>query len=73
MPDFTFVNLTNMLKKKEKALVNYKKCDEHWLTICEGTDFYSYFKNVKIDKNVETEFERVELYRELSDEIIILK
>jgi hypothetical protein len=48
VPDFTQDNLNAILKKKDKALLNYKPCNQQWLVIGEGGDFYSYINDIKI-------------------------
>ena len=73
VPDFTDDNLDSILIKKNKALINYKACDQHWLVIGEGADFYSYINNVRIEKEFETKFDKIFMYRRESSEVIIIK
>lgn len=42
VPNFTDENLNSILLKKNKALEKYKCCDQNWLVIGEGADFYSH-------------------------------
>lgn len=73
IPDFTDDNLNYILKKKNKALANYKICDQHWLVIGEGADFYSYINNVRIEKKFETNFNKIFMYRRGDSEVVIIK
>lgn len=73
VPDFTVENLNWILKKKNKALLNYANCDEQWLLIVEGLDFYSYFDKIKIENEFETNFDKILMYRPVSSEVIIIK
>lgn len=73
VPDFTNDHLNSILTKKDKALSNYKVCDQQWLVIGEGADFYSYMKNIKIEKGFKTKFDRVFMYRRWDSEIVVLK
>lgn len=73
VPDFTDDNLSSILSKKNKALVNYKTCDQQWLVIGEGADFYSYIDKVSIEKDIETKFDKIFMYRNWESEVIIIK
>lgn len=73
VPDFTAIQLNQILKKKEKSLKNYKPCTQQWLVICEGGDFYSYMKNIDVKENFKTSFDKVFLYKRWDSEVIILK
>ena len=73
VPDFTQNHLDAILMKKNKALRNYKFCNQHWLIIGEGGDFYSYIKNIKIDKGFKTKFDKVFMYNRWDEEIVVLK
>lgn len=73
VPDFTIEQLNFILKKKNKALLNYKVCDEQWLIIGEGFDFYSYINNVRIENEFESKFDKIFMYRASSSEVIIIK
>ena len=73
VPDFTDDNLDSILVRKNRALINYKTCDQHWLVIGEGGDFYSYINNVRIEKEFETNFDKIFMYRRSSSEVIIIK
>lgn len=73
VPSFTDENLDNILVKKNYSLKNYKPCDEQWLLIAEGWDFYSYFKEIDISKNIVTDFDKIFVYRRFTSEVITLK
>lgn len=73
VPDFTDDSLSSILMKKNKALMNYKICDQHWLVIGEGADFYSYVKNVRIEQKFETKFDKIFMYRRWNSEVITIK
>lgn len=73
VPDFTQDNLKAILIKKEKALSNYKPCNQQWLVIGEGGDFYSYMDNIKVEKGFKTKFDKVFICRRLNSEIVVLK
>ncbi|WP_111669415.1 hypothetical protein [Algoriphagus litoralis] len=73
IPDFTDYNLSSILLKKDKALKNYKICDQYWLLIGEGADFYSYINQVRIKKKFETKFDKVFIYRRWHSEVIVIK
>lgn len=73
VPDFTDDSLEFILKKKNKALVNYKSCDQQWLVIGEGADFYSYMNNIRIEREVETKFDKIFMYRRCDSDVIVIK
>ena len=73
VPDFTEDTLDSILMKKNKALINYKVCDQQWLVIGEGADFYSYINSVRIEREVETKFDKIFMYRRWSSEVIVIK
>ena len=73
VPDFTDDNLDSILRKKNKALTNYKVCNHHWLVIGEGADFFSYINNVRIEKEVKTKFDKIFMYRRWDSEVIVIK
>lgn len=73
VPDFTVEQLNFILKKKNKALLNYKVCDEQWLVIGEGSDFYSYINNVRIENEFESQFDKIFMYRAWTSEVVIIK
>lgn len=73
VPDFTQDHLNAILTKKDKALNSYKACNQQWLVIGEGGDFYSYVDNIKIEKKFETKFDKVFMYRRWNSEVVILK
>jgi len=73
VPDFTQDNLNEILAKKDKALNNYKACNQQWLVIGEGSDFYSYINNIKIEKGFKTKFDKVFMYRRWDSEVVVLK
>ena len=72
IPDLTMQHLNVILNKKDKALKNYRRCDEHWLLIEEGTFIADSFGDVLIDK-FSTDFHKVFLYRHSMRELIQLK
>jgi hypothetical protein len=73
VPDFTQENLNAILIKKEKALDNYKPCNQQWLVIGEGGDFYSYMDNIKIEKRIKTKFDKVFICRRWNLEVVVIK
>lgn len=73
VPDFTAEHLNLILKKKNKAFLNYKVCDEQWLVIGEGSDFYSYINNVRIENEFESKFDKIFMYRAWPSEVIVIK
>nr|WP_288837621.1 hypothetical protein [uncultured Flavobacterium sp.] len=73
VPNFTDELLASILLKKNKALINYKGCDEQWLVIVEGMGFYSYVDKVKIEKKHTTTFDKVFIYRWWDRELIVVK
>jgi len=73
VPDFTDDSLKSILEKKNKALMNYKLCNQHWLVIGEGADFYSYMNNIRIEKEFETGFDKIFMYRRWDSEVIVIK
>lgn len=73
VPDFTDDILEFILKKKNKALVNYKDCDQHWLVIGEGADFYSYMNNIRIEREFETKYDKIFMYRRWNSDVIVIK
>ncbi len=73
VPDFTQDHLNDILTKKDKALSKYKVCNQQWLVIGEGGDFYSYMNNIKIEKGFITKFDKVFMYRRWNSEVVVLK
>lgn len=73
VPDFTDDSLSSILARKNKALIKYKKCDQQWLVICEGLDFYSYYKDVRIQSEIITGVNKVFMYRSFDSEVIVIK
>jgi len=73
VPNFTADILESILNKKNKALLNYKYCDQHWLVISEGGDFYSQIDKVNIEKEFETKFDKIFMYRRWEKEVIVIK
>lgn len=73
VPDFTQDNLNAILKKKDRVLRNYKVCSQQWLVIEEGNDFYSYVDNIRIEKDFETKFDKVFMYRRWNSQVVVLK
>ena len=62
-----------ILKKKEDQIKAYKKCDEYWLIIKEGSSMADYFPVIDINKsNVQTSFDKIFLFRQSGSEIIKL-
>jgi len=72
LPDLTIQHLQIILDKKHKALKQYKRCDEHWLLIEEGTFLADSFGDISIEE-FETEFHKVFLYRHAKGELLQLK
>ena len=73
VPDFTDNTLKSILNSKHKALVNYKVCDQHWLLISEGEDFYSYMNNIRIERDIDTKFDKIFMFRRFDSEVIVIK
>ena len=73
VPAFTDENLDKILTKKHNSLKKYKPCDEQWLLIVEGWDFYSYFKEIDVSKNVVSDFNKIFVYRRFTSEVITIK
>ncbi|OBW41983.1 hypothetical protein AB670_01634 [Chryseobacterium sp. MOF25P] len=73
VPDFTDKELNRILSKKHEALLKYNNCDQQWLLIVEGWDFYSYIGDVNIKNEIITNFDKIFMYRRLTSEIIIIK
>lgn len=73
VPDFTQESLNAILFKKEKALTSYTTCNQQWLVIGEGSDFYSYVDAINIEKGFETKFDKVFMYRWWNSEVITFK
>ncbi|WP_431610885.1 hypothetical protein [Chryseobacterium sp. 'Rf worker isolate 10'] len=73
VPEFTDKMLTDILEKKHKSLLDFKQCDKNWLLISEAMDFFSYFSEINITNNIETNFDKIFIYRGFSSEIIVIK
>ena len=73
VPDFTAEHIDIILDKKNKAILRYKLCDEQWLVICEGCDFYSYINNVRIGQEFESKFDKIFMLRTSMSEVINIK
>lgn len=73
VPDFTTEHLNFILKKKNKAFLNYKVCDEQWLVIGEGSDFYSYINNVRIENEFDSKFDKIFMHRAWPSQVIVIK
>lgn len=71
LPDLSEKNLQVVLNKKDKALTQYKTCDEHWLLIEEGTFLSDSFGDVAI-KKFDTDFHKVFLYRHSKGQVVQL-
>ena len=54
-------------------MIDYKVCDEQWLLICEGSDHYSYIKDISLDNKFDTLFEKIFMLRTFPTEVIIIK
>ena len=72
IPDLTLQHLKIILNKKEKALMKYRNCDEHWLLIEEGTFLADSFGDILIEE-FSTKFHKVFLYRHAKKQLIQLK
>jgi hypothetical protein len=73
VPDFTQDHLYTILVKKEKTLSSYRICNQQWLVIGEGRDFYSYIDKIRVEKGFKTKFDKVFIYRRWDSEIVVLK
>lgn len=73
VPSFNDEILNKIIKSKEKSLLQYKKCDENWLLICEGIDFYSYFSDIDLKEKIVSDFNKIFLYRKLHSQVVQLK
>ena len=72
IPAMTLRHLNIILSKKEKALMKYRHCDEHWLLIEEGTFLADSFGDILID-DFSTDFDKVFLYRHSRRKLMQLK
>ncbi|RNA64004.1 hypothetical protein D1631_00430 [Chryseobacterium nematophagum] len=72
-PEFTDERLINILRKKHIGLIGYFPCNQNWLLISEGMDFYSYFSDIHITDHIVTNFDKVFIYRRFSSEVIVVK
>lgn len=73
VPTFDNAILNKILKCKEKSLQLYKKCDENWLLISEGSDFHSYFSDIDLSDKIVSNFDKIFLYRILRSQVLQLK
>ena len=73
VPSFNDEILNKIIKSKEKRLLKYKKCDENWLLICEGIDFYNYFSDIDLKDKIVSDFNKIFLYRQLHSQVVQLK
>ena len=73
VPSFKKEDLEKILVKKNKTLKNYTKCDEHWLLIIEGWDFYAYFSDIELIPEIDTEFDKILMFRRWTKEVISIK
>lgn len=73
VPSFNDEILYKIIKSKEKRLLKYKKCDENWLLICEGIDFYNYFSDIDLKDKIVSDFNKIFLYRQLHSQVVQLK
>lgn len=73
VPDLTNQGLHSFLKKKEKKIKGYQKCDKYWLVLIEGKDFYSSYKSFNINGLFDTSFDKVFIFRSFDNDVIVLK
>lgn len=73
LPDFNETILNNIIETKSKRFSNYKKCDQNWLLISEGMDFYSYFGEIQIKNVINSKFDKIFLLRRFQSRVIELK
>lgn len=73
IPNFSDIDLNKILTAKHRSLKNYKTCDEQWLLIIEGNDFYSDFKEINIQNSINTDFQKIFIYRRLNSEVVTVK
>lgn len=63
-----------ILDKKEKAKLNYQKCNEYWLIIFEGSFEADHFGKLDIQSDLlATSFNKVFLLRQFEDRPILIK
>lgn len=73
IPDFNDSVLNKIIQTKEKSLLNYKYCDQNWLLISEGMDFYSYFGEINFNNVISSNFDKIFLLRRFQSKIIEVK
>lgn len=73
VPNFSKKDLEKILDKKNKALKNYMTCNQYWLLIVEGWDFYSYFGSIEIINEIKTEFDKILIFRRFTNEVVSIK
>lgn len=73
VPNFSQHHLDKILAKKENSLKNYKICEQYWLLISEGMDFYSYHDNIEVVTGFNTVFDKVFMTRRWPSLVVVLK
>lgn len=66
-------HINPILSKKDEKLKNYIECDEYWLIIGEGDYYAGTFMDVKLEKPVTSEFNKVFLLRRNTSELLKIK
>ncbi|MHA8061395.1 hypothetical protein PQG22_08980 [Aquirufa beregesia] len=59
LPNFTLEKLNRILLEKEKKLMDYAPCNEHWLLIWASRTPQSYYDKVEISDKVESKFDKI--------------
>jgi len=73
VPNLRTEHLRNILDKKEAAKKSYKKCDEYWLLIREGSIYADSFDDIEVTNIPYTSFDKVLLFRQAENIIVELK
>ena len=73
MPDLEYNQIQPLLLKHHEGLKKYKCCDEQWFVIFQGGRYSNWFDEVKIEKPITSDFDKVFILRDLRKELIELK
>lgn len=71
--EMTDIHLNSILLKKDKVLTKYESCNEYWLLIKEGNYYAGNFSKINVTIPVNSNFNKVFLFRMKTSEIIELK
>lgn len=73
IPFFTKEKLLERLEDKESKLKYYNPCDEYWLIIWQGGGITGYFKEIKFETPLQSNFDKVFILRSIQNDLLILK